>query len=79
MKYPTPTECREALKNVFDYLDGCTDSHDNRHIRRHLDMCRHCYSRFEFEKKLIARIRKTCCEKCPERLRKRIKDIVGKF
>jgi anti-sigma factor (TIGR02949 family) len=49
--------CEEVIEQLFTYLDGEL-THDHAiAIDRHLERCRDCFSRAEFEKRLRARIR----------------------
>lgn len=49
--------CAEAVRRLAAYLDGELDAEDEDEVERHLDRCRSCFSRAEFEKRLRARIR----------------------
>lgn len=44
--------CEEALRLLAEYLDG--ELHDARgnEVRAHMERCRSCYSRVEFERRL---------------------------
>ncbi len=43
-------ECREVLARLYEYLDGELDAAGSEQMRVHLDECRPCLSRFEFER-----------------------------
>lgn len=45
-------QCEEALRLLATYLDGELDQGEESAVRHHLETCRHCFSRAEFEKKL---------------------------
>lgn len=52
-----PIDCDEAVRRLAAWLDGeLKDAHD-REVRRHLELCRSCFSRAEFERRLRERIR----------------------
>lgn len=50
-------DCEGALQRLFDHLDGRLTNGDEAEIRRHLEVCRKCFSRFEFERRLLEKIR----------------------
>jgi anti-sigma factor (TIGR02949 family) len=78
MSKPT-LSCEEVLKHLVAYLDRDTDAHTAADIERHLEQCRGCYSRAEFEKQLKAQVRAAGSRSAPERLRARIRKLVGEF
>jgi anti-sigma factor (TIGR02949 family) len=71
--------CEEVLKHLVAYLDRDTDAHTAAEIERHLEQCRGCYSRAEFEKQLKVQVRAAASRSAPERLRARIKKLVDEF
>jgi len=78
MSKPTLT-CEEVLKHLVAYLDHESDAHAAAEIQRHLEQCRSCFSRAEFEKQLKARVRAAGSRNAPERLRARIRKLVDEF
>jgi anti-sigma factor (TIGR02949 family) len=48
--------CEEALRRLGAYLDGELGPGERTEVERHLDACRSCYSRAEFERRLHARL-----------------------
>jgi anti-sigma factor (TIGR02949 family) len=78
MSKPT-LNCEEVLKHLVAYLDRETDAHTAAEIERHLEQCRGCYSRAEFERQLKARVRAAGSRSAPERLRARIRKLVDEF
>lgn len=71
--------CEEVLKHLVAYLDRETDAHTAAEMERHLEECRGCFSRAEFERKLKASVREAGSSAAPERLRARIKKLIEKF
>lgn len=71
--------CEEVLKHLIAYLDRETDVHTAAEIQRHLEKCRSCFSRAEFERQLKARVRAAGSRTAPERLRARIRKLVDEF
>jgi len=45
--------CDEAAARLFEYLDGELDDVSEEEVRRHLDVCKACYPRAQFEKHFI--------------------------
>jgi len=43
-------KCSEALKLVAAYVDRQSDAKDARTLEKHLESCKHCFDRVEFEK-----------------------------
>jgi anti-sigma factor (TIGR02949 family) len=50
-------DCEEALRRLAEYLDRELGDLSRAEVERHLDTCRSCYSRAEFERGLRARLR----------------------
>ena len=48
--------CEEALRLLATYLDGELASHQHGEVERHLEACRSCFSRAEFERGLRVRL-----------------------
>lgn len=49
--------CEEALRRLADYLDRELAPEEAEDVERHLETCRSCYSRAEFERRLKDRLR----------------------
>ena len=47
-------DCEEALRRLFEYLDAELHGDPHREMEQHLERCRSCFSRAEFEKRLKA-------------------------
>jgi mycothiol system anti-sigma-R factor len=71
--------CEEVLKHLVAYLDREADERTTAEIERHLDECRGCFSRAEFERELKSHVRAAGSRTAPERLRARIRKLVTKF
>jgi len=72
-------KCEDVLRQLVAYLDRDVDAHTATEIDRHLEACRGCFSRADFERKLKAQLRAAGEKRAPARLRARIKGIVDKF
>ncbi|EPC01098.1 hypothetical protein L861_11025 [Litchfieldella anticariensis FP35 = DSM 16096] len=71
--------CEEVIEQLFDYLDREVSSQHRADIERHLERCRDCFSRAEFEKRLRAKVEKSVSVQAPQRLRRRVKDLLDRF
>jgi anti-sigma factor (TIGR02949 family) len=49
--------CQEALARVYEYLDGELSPEWTEKVRRHVEVCRRCWPRFEVERAFLDRIR----------------------
>lgn len=71
--------CEDVLKSLVDYLHGEVDDARFAEIGKHLDSCRGCLSRSEFEATLKDRVKDEARETAPEALRDRLKTLMDKF
>lgn len=53
---PDELDCEQALQQLFDYLDHELAPAEREAMQHHLDTCRSCYSRADFEGRLKARM-----------------------
>jgi anti-sigma factor (TIGR02949 family) len=79
MKRVKTIGCEEALKHLLIYLDQELGSAKRREVEHHLDICRSCFSRAEFEKMLKARLREVGQESVSASFEKRIKVLLNRF
>ncbi|RKX19740.1 MAG: hypothetical protein DRP51_06865 [Candidatus Zixiibacteriota bacterium] len=56
--------CEEALKRLYDVVDKEADQTDRDEIKKHLEHCQHCMSRFEFEEMFKTFISEKACINC---------------
>lgn len=71
--------CEDVLRELLAYLDREVDPDTAALIDRHLQSCRGCFSRAEFERKLKGHLEASGEKPAPERLRARVKGILDKF
>jgi anti-sigma factor (TIGR02949 family) len=71
--------CNEALERIFDYVDNYLKEKPRIEFERHLETCRHCFDRIEFEKLLKSKIRSLQPKAVSDRLRKRVDDLLNQF
>lgn len=58
MHEPERIGCEEALQRLAVYLDRELDETASTEVERHLEKCRSCFSRAEFERRLKERIQR---------------------
>lgn len=71
--------CEEVMEQLFEFLDRELDGELSDRIDRHLERCRDCFTRAEFERRLRARINEAAEAEAPERLRHRLRRVVDEF
>lgn len=49
-------DCEEALRRLATYLDRELDGARSAQVERHLEECRSCFSRAEFERRLKEKV-----------------------
>jgi anti-sigma factor (TIGR02949 family) len=74
-----PISCQEALKLIFDYIDEELHEHSKTELEKHLEACRHCFDRVEFEKMLKARLRRLNTEEMPPETARRFLQLLDEF
>ena len=67
------------MRNLFAYLDNEIDPEKRTDIERHLEECRACFSRAEFEKALRAKINQLGDKEAPASLRQRVAALLKQF
>lgn len=71
--------CEKVLQGIWEYLDRDMAASDVAEIEKHLDLCRSCFSRIEFEQLLRSHMKNKTNHLCPEKLKKRIRDLIDQF
>lgn len=71
--------CEEVIAHLLAYLDGEIDETKRAQIGRHLEECRGCFSRAEFERALRRKVAALGEEKASAKLRRRVDDLIEKF
>jgi anti-sigma factor (TIGR02949 family) len=72
-------ECEEAIRMMLEYLDSELHHHDHDSMEGHLESCRSCYSRMEFEKRLKNMVGDVAPKAVPIGLGDRIKKIIKDY
>ena len=62
--------CEQVLERLFDYLDGELEGASHEQVKAHLEVCKQCYPRAEFEKAFLDALHRVeSGETCPEAVR----------
>ena len=72
-------DCEEALRRLFEYLDAELLGESHREMEQHLERCRSCFSRVEFEKQLKAYTAELRSEPASPELELRIRKVLDSF
>lgn len=70
-------DCRDALETLYYFLDGELTAERRRAIETHLQQCAPCLRAFDFEAELKVVVARSCRDKVPDHLRRRIEDALG--
>lgn len=71
--------CEEVLKHLLAYVDKELNLEVSAEIDQHLERCRGCFSRADFERKLKAKLAETGSTTAPDRLRSRVRALIDSF
>lgn len=71
--------CEEVIDHLLEYLDGEIDDDRRRQIDRHLEECRGCFSRAEFERELRKKVKALGRREPPASLQRRLKALIDQF
>ena len=62
------SNCKDALHQLYEFLDGELTDDKKAAIRHHLDTCQPCAEPYDFEAELRLIVRKKCAEAVPATL-----------
>jgi mycothiol system anti-sigma-R factor len=71
--------CEEVVQQLLVYLDGEVEGERQALIGRHLEECRSCCSRLEFELALRSRVQDVGSQPASSGLRRRIARLIEEF
>jgi len=71
--------CEQAIKLVFRFIDDELRGNHRAELEHHLETCRHCFDRVEFEKLLKSRLRQLNVGGSSKKLRQRIETLLEQF
>ena len=78
MNAPT-TSCEEALRLLASYIDGELAGDERIDLERHLQTCRSCYSRAEFETRLKTQLGELRRRPVSPAFEERIRRLIRRF
>ena len=79
MSEPRPIDCEQALRLLLVHLDGEVSEQEGLDVERHLELCRSCFSRAEFEKRLRAQLMALRQGAVPAEFERRIRRLMSQF
>jgi anti-sigma factor (TIGR02949 family) len=79
MTKPEIRSCEEALRLLASHLDGELGRGAHEAVERHLSMCRSCYSRWEFERRLKENVAGLRQESVPHAVSDRVQQLIRRF
>ena len=71
--------CEQALRMLAEFLDGELSDLERHDVRHHLDTCRSCYSRAEFEARLRVELAALARVSVPNEFEERVRSLIGRF
>lgn len=69
-------DCRAAVEELYEYLDGELTTEKRVFITEHLDACGPCLDAFEFHSELKIVVSEKCRTELPSGLRERVFDAL---
>jgi anti-sigma factor (TIGR02949 family) len=79
MSHQNPITCDEALRRLAAFLDGELQGESQKEVEHHMELCRSCFSRGEFERRLKAEVRHLGDENVPPGFKERVQRLLGSF
>lgn len=79
MSHPSVLDCEAVLRLIFAYLDGELEGDQPEQVEAHLQHCRSCFSRAEFERRLKSHLAEVGHREVPAALESRIRSLMGQF
>lgn len=70
------SDCKQAVEQLYEFLDGELTAEKRTSIAGHLDACGHCLDAFEFHTELKTVISEKCRTDLPDGLRDRVFDAL---
>lgn len=72
-------DCEEAIRRLAEYLDGELADREEAEVERHLETCRSCWSRAEFEHRIRERLADLRREEVDPEFEGRIRSLLRRF
>jgi mycothiol system anti-sigma-R factor len=64
--------CAEAVRQLWEYLDGALDAADRDRVEEHLGLCRRCCGELEFAEELRGFLARSAHEDLPDDIMRRL-------
>jgi anti-sigma factor (TIGR02949 family) len=71
--------CEQALRQVFEYVDRELGEAEQEAMHQHLQACKSCFSRVEFERRLKDKLGALREDKATPEMNERIKGLLKSF
>lgn len=72
--------CQDALKLIYEFLDGELDHVPEEEVRAHFDVCQRCFPHLRLEEAFRAAVKRACRGECaPPELRSRVAELLGEI
>ncbi|MGH7502448.1 MAG: zf-HC2 domain-containing protein [Longimicrobiales bacterium] len=68
--------CNVVMQRLWAFIDGELDTSSGEAVREHLEMCRRCYPRYDFQRAYFRLMERTAAEPEPAELRSRIFQVL---
>ncbi|MBK6489221.1 MAG: zf-HC2 domain-containing protein [Gemmatimonadetes bacterium] len=66
-------DCRSAMQQLWDYVDGELTAERMQAVERHLDACANCHPHAEFAERFLAALHQTREDRsCPQDVRAKV-------
>ena len=72
-------ECEQALRQILEYVDRELGEAEREAMHRHLQTCKSCFSRVEFERRLKGKLGALREETATPEMNERIKGLLKSF
>jgi mycothiol system anti-sigma-R factor len=71
--------CNEALEKMFEYIDGALAGKSHSELEQHIETCKGCLKKLDFQLKLKKRLTKVKPESVSKGLAKRLNNILNSY
>lgn len=72
MPQPGGIDCSKVMAQLYEYIDGELDEETIERIREHLEKCKRCYPRYDFETAFLRFLREQGKTQAPPELQRKI-------
>jgi len=72
-------DCEQALRQILEYVDRELGEAEHEAMHRHLQTCKSCFSRMEFERLLKGKVRELGDEQATESMSERVRSLLKDY